>query len=352
MSTTPLIEALFNGLSNSSILILTALGLAISFGVMRVINMAHGDMLMLGAYTGFVVTDPGGLPRLVFGVGHLLQLFGVGKLLELLGGGPNALSSIFQTTVSLNLNLYYAIPISFFTVGLVGYVLEKGLVRFLYGRPLDTLLATWGVGLILQQSVRIIFGQDLKPLRLPEALQGNWVLEDTVLPHFRLFIIAFTCAILLVVYLGFFRTRFGLQVRAVTQNRSMASAMGISTRRVDALTFAFGAGLAGVAGCIVGHLFPVIPDMGQGYIVFAFVVVILGGLGRLLGTVVAGVVVGTSESVLTKLFGNSFPDLVQFPVWIVEVNQPMARVAVLLLVIGFIMVRPAGLLALKERVYD
>jgi urea transport system permease protein len=334
MTVTALLEALFNGLSNSSILILTALGLAITFGVMRVINMAHGEMLMLGAYTGFVVTDRDGFPRLVSGLGKLVKV-------------P------LETTFSFHLDIYAAIPIAFLTVGLVGYVLEKGLIRFLYGRPLDTLLATWGVGLMLQQFVRLVFGSDLKPLTLPEGLGGKWELEGASFPHFRLFIIGITCLCLVAVYLGFFRTSFGLKTRAVTQNRAMASALGVSTRQVDSLTFAFGAGLAGVAGCIVGHLFNVTPDMGADYIVDAFMVVILGGLGRMLGTTLGGVVIGVAMSILTKLFGNSLlAGVFRFPVWIEEVNQPMARVAVLLFVIGFIMVRPAGLLALKERVYD
>jgi urea transport system permease protein len=347
MSTTPLIEALFNGLSNSSILILTALGLAITFGVMGVINMAHGEMLMLGAYTGYVVTDPQGLPKMVSGLAGASGLNGVLGWLF----GEEAYSLHIQT--SLSLNLYYAIPIAFIVVGLVGYLLEVGLIRFLYGRPLDTLLATWGVGLMLQQIVRLVFGPDLKPLSWPTALRENWVLGGASIPCNRLFIIGIACVALIAVYLGFFRTPFGLKVRAVTQNRAMASATGISTRQVDSLTFAFGTGLAGVAGCIFGHQFNVTPDMGNDYIVDAFMVVILGGMGRLLGTVLGGVVIGMTMSLLTKLFDNSLvANLFRFPIWIEEVNQPMARVAVLLLVIGFIMVRPAGLLALKERVYD
>jgi urea transport system permease protein len=333
MNVTPLIDALFNGLSNSSILILTALGLAITFGVMRVINMAHGEMLMLGAYTGYVVTDPNGLPKLISGLGSMVGID-------------------TETSFSLHLDLYAAIPIAFVTVGLMGFLLEKGLIQFLYGRPLDTLLATWGVGLMLQQIVRSIFGPDLKPLNWPKGLSENWVLEGASIPYNRLFIIGVTGVALVLVYLGFFRTRFGLKVRAVTQNRPMASALGISTRQVDSLTFAIGTGLAGVAGCIMGHLFNVNPNMGSDYIVDAFMVVILGGMGRLLGTVLGGVVVGIGVSILDKLFNNNFPELFQFPIWIEEVHQRMARVAMLLVVIGFIMVRPSGLLALKERVYD
>jgi len=332
MTITPLLDALFNGLSNSSILILTALGLTITFGVMRVINMAHGEMLMLGAYTGYVVTNPRGLPRLVGGLGKLV--------------GLNV-----QLDAGLNLSLYAAIPLAFFTVGLVGYLMERGLLRFLYGRPLDTLLATWGVGLVLQQVIRVIFGPDLIPVNLPPSLGGQWELGGSTFPHFRLFIIVITAFCLLAVYLWFYRTPFGLKIRAVTQNRAMASALGVNTRRVDALTFAFGTGLAGVAGCIVGPLYNVSPNMGTEYVVEAFMVVILGGMGRLAGTVLGGVVIGTGTSVTAKFFGNSLvPDL--FPVMISEVNTQMAKVAVLLLVIGFILVRPSGLLATKERVYD
>jgi urea transport system permease protein len=333
MTVTPLIDGLFNGFSQGSIYILTALGLAITFGVMRVINMAHGEMLMLGAYTGFVMRDPDGLPRLVRGLGKLLHL-------------P------LETHVGLEYSLPVAIASSFVVVALAGFLLEKALIRFLYGRPLDTLLATWGVGLMLQQLVRLIFGADIKSLGKPALLQENFDLAGASLDYFRVFIIGFTGIALLLVFIGFFRTRIGLQVRAVTQNRPMAAALGIRTRRVDSMTFAFGAGLAGVAGCIMGHQDNVTPDMGANYIVFAFLVVILGGMGRLAGVVLGGLVIGLVYSLLTKLFDNSFEALPHFPVWIAEVSQQMARVVVLFVVIGFIMVRPSGLLALKERIYD
>jgi urea transport system permease protein len=301
---------------------------------MRVINMAHGEMLMLGAYTGYVVVNPDGLPKLVSGLGRLVGLE-------------------WKTGFSLHLSVYAAIPIAFVTVGLAGYLLERGLIRFLYGRPLDTLLATWGVGLILQQAVRLIFGADPQPLVWPMALQENWSLGGAAIPYRNLFIIGVSGAALVGVYLVFFWTPLGLKIRAVTQNRGMASALGISTRQVDAFAFAFGSGLAGIAGCILGHQVNVVPDMGTDYIVDAFMVVILGGMGRLLGTVLGGIVVGTAMSLLTKLLGNSLvSDVFVFPIWIEEVNQRMARVVVLLVVIGFIMVRPSGLLALKERVYD
>lgn len=294
MSSTALIEALFNGLSFSSILILTALGLAITFGVMRVINMAHGDLLMLGAFTAYALSRYAGL------------------------------------------NLFAAIPICFLVVGFVGFLMEVCLIRFLYGRPLDTLLATWGVGLMLQKAVSLALGEEAKLLSPPGFLSGSYEVGGMTFGVYRIFIVGFTVLCLLAVYLCFFKTSLGLQMRAVTQNRSMASAVGISTRKVDALTFALGAGLAGVAGCIVGHMYSIKNDMGIGYVVDAFMVVILGGVGQLTGTVVGGTLIGTGNSVVTKLLNN----------------EPIARVVVLLLVIAFIQFRPQGLFAPRERVYD
>ncbi|GIW78458.1 MAG: hypothetical protein KatS3mg105_0265 [Gemmatales bacterium] len=353
---TVLVEAIFNGLSNSSILILAAIGLAITFGVMRVINMAHGEMLMLGAYTGYVVTNPNGWPELINGVSRVL---GVRELCAAIG------IPYHVPPEGVALGIYAAIPIAFLVVGLVGFLLETCLIRHLYDRPLDTLLATWGVGLVLQQATRLVFQADLTPLHPPDELSGTWIvpLTSATIPVFRLFIIGFTILCLYLVYLWYFHTSFGLKIRAVTQNRSMAAALGISTRWVDSLTFAFGTGLAGVAGCIVGHLYNVKPDMGADYIVDAFMVVILGGMGHLPGTVLAGLIIGTGISIGEKLFNNAlwpnvltqwfpswFPQF--FPVWITEVNQTMAKVAMLLIVIGFIMIRPSGLIVTRERVYD
>src|SRR5437879_4866693 len=188
MVITELGEAISNSLSFSSILVLTALGLAITFGVMRVINMAHGEMLMLGAYTGFVVSAP----------------------------------------KYLGLNLFWAIPISFLVVSLVGFLMEVCLIRFLYGRPLDTLLATWGVGIVLQKVMSLALGQDAKQLSPPGFLNGSWVVQEQTFGIYRVFVMAFTAGCLAVLYLAFFKTSFGLKVRAVTQNRAMAAAVGIS----------------------------------------------------------------------------------------------------------------------------
>lgn len=296
MNVTVISEAISNSISFSSILILSALGLAITFGVMRVINMAHGDMMMLGAYTTFVVTDAG----------------------------------------YLGLDIYAAIPISFVVVGFVGYMMEICLIRFMYGRPLDTLLATWGVGMIVQQCVNLTFGADLQSLNLPSVLTGGFEIGGVTIPYYRMFILGVTCLCLLGVYIWFFRTSFGLKIRAVVQNRSMASALGISTRRVDSLTFAFATGLAGVAGSILAYLYTTKYTMGNDYLVEAFMVVILGGMGQLGGSVLGGMLYGTSFSVVEKGLGSA----------------PMAKAIILLSVVTFLLIRPSGIFVAKERSYE
>jgi urea transport system permease protein len=297
LSAADLASAITNSLSLGSILTLTALGLAITFGVMRVINMAHGEMLMLGAYTTLVVTDE-----------HYLGW-----------------------------SFFFAIPIAFVVVAFVGYLLEVGLVRFLYGRPLDTLLATWGVGMIFQQLVLLKFEANLQPMHMPEILDDYVPLGKEVnIPIYRIFIVGITALCCLLVYLWFYRTSFGLKSRAVVQNRPMASALGISTRWVDSLTFAFASGLAGVAGCILSPLYTVKYNMGADYIVEAFMVVILGGVGQLSGSVAGGAVIGTGDSFVEKILGDT----------------SMAKVVVLLVVIAIIMIRPSGLFTRKERSYE
>ncbi|HYV37457.1 MAG TPA: hypothetical protein VE988_17260, partial [Gemmataceae bacterium] len=236
----------------------------------------------------------------------------------------------------LNLNLYCAIPISFCVVGLVGYVLEIGLIRFLYGRPLDTLLATWGVGILLQQAVLLRFRADLPSMDLPKELQGGVNIGDVTIPIYRIFIVGITAVCLVGVYLWFYKTSFGLKIRAVVQNRPMAAALGISTRRVDSLAFAFASGLAGVAGCIAAYLYRVESNMGSGYVIDSFIVVTLGGMGYTFASVPGGVVVGFESGFLSKIMGN----------------EELAKVAVYMLVVLFIMVRPTGLFAPKERSYD
>ena len=317
MNSTEFAEALFNSLSFASILILTALGLSITFGVMRVINMAHGEMLMLGAYTAYLVEEPQAFPILIRNLGDLLGLN-------------------WRTEFGLHLSLFVAIPLAFLLVASVGYLMEVGLIRFLYGRPLDTLLATWGVSLILQQVILLLFDADLKPVHLPGVLEGTWEVGGITIQIYRAFIVLVTLLCLLAVYFWFYRTSFGLKIRAVTQNRPMASALGISTRRVDALTFAFASGLAGVAGCIFGHLYTVKYNMGGDYVVEAFMVVILGGMGQLTGSVAGGALIGTGEGFVEKLL----------------VNASMAKVVTLLVVIAIIMIRPSGLFYAKQRYHD
>jgi len=313
--------ALSNSLSLGSILILAALGLAITFGVMRVINMAHGDLMMLGAYTALVVTD----------------------------------------ARYLGLNLFVAIPASFIVVGFVGYLLEVCLIRFLYGRPLDTLLATWGVGLILQQTVNLIFGANLQPMHVPGILEGHWTVGGLAIPIFRVFILGVTIICLIGVYIWFYRTAFGLKCRAVVQNRPMAAATGISTRRVDSLTFAFASGLAGIAGCILAHLYNANYQMGNQYIVEAFMTVILGGMGNLSGSVASGAIIGTGDSFMAKILGAKWLEELVSHVgiqprdWeqIVGRNsEAMSSVLVLVVVIVIIWFRPQGLFAAKERSYE
>jgi urea transport system permease protein len=305
MTASDISSALSNSLSLGSILILTALGLAITFGVMRVINMAHGEMLMLGAYVAVVVTDA--------------RFFGS--------------------------NLFVAIPASFLVVAFIGYLLEVSLIRFLYGRPLDTLLATWGVGIVIKQAVNLYFGARPEPMHLPDALQGGWnvgehlhldSLREVQIPYYRLFIVGITLLCLLAVYVWFYKTSFGLKIRAVVQNRPMAAALGISTRRIDSLTFAFASGLAGLAGCILAHLYSVNYTMGENYIVDAFMVVTLGGMGNMAGSVGSGAMIGTGNSVVEKVLGNT----------------PMAKATVLLAVVAFLLARPSGLFATKERSYE
>ena len=339
--------ALSNSITFSSIFILTALGLAITFGVMRVINMAHGEMLMLGAYTAYAVSTL--LPRLLRSTAGLDD---VADHLQEYG-------------------LFYSIPISFLLVSLVGFLLEIGLIRFLYGRPLDTLLATWGVSLIFQQAVLSAFGADRQAMHIPRVLQGPWsgdigpinipVLGHLNIPVYRLFLIGVTLVCLLAVYLWFYRTSFGLKIRAVVQNRPMAAALGISTRRVDALTFAFATGLAGVAGCMLAHLYNIKYNMGNDYIVEAFMVVILGGMGNLAGCVAGGLVLGTGRAFVTKLLGTTW--MMDAAVWlgvaaddwtrmVINNTESLAKVIVLLGVFAVILMRPSGLFTIRERTYD
>ena len=290
---------LFAGVSLGSILLLAALGLAITYGLMGVINMAHGELIMIGAYTTYVVQN---LFR-----AHAPQAF--------------------------DWYLVCALPAAFAVSALVGMVLERVVIRWLYGRPLETLLATWGISLTLIQMVRTIFGAQNVGVENPSWMSGGiQVLSNVVLPWNRVMIIAFAALVLVGMWLLLTRTRLGLFVRGVTQNREMASCVGVPTARVDTLAFGLGAGIAGLAGCALSQVGNVGPDLGQGYIVDSFMVVVFGGVGQLAGTVYAALTLG---------FANKFLEA-----WSGAV---IAKIVVLVFIIIFIQRRPQGLFALKGR---
>lgn len=290
---------LFTGASLGSILLLVALGLAITYGLMGVINMAHGELMMIGAYATYVVQN----------------LF------------KSALPGAFDWYIVA------AIPVSFLVAAGVGAVLERSVIRWLYGRPLETLLATWGISLILMQAVRSIFGAQNVAVENPAFLSGGvQVLPNLTLPYNRIAILVFAALVLLGMALLIGKTRLGLFVRGVTQNRRMASCMGVNTARVDTYAFALGAGIAGLAGCALSQVGNVGPDLGQGYIVDSFMVVVLGGVGQLAGTVYAALGLG----IINKVF-EGFAGAV------------LAKIMVLVLIVMFIQKRPQGIFALKGR---
>lgn len=379
-----LLESLFGGLSIGSVLLLAALGLAIVFGLMGVINMAHGELMMLGAYTTFVV--------------------------------QNALK---KTPLS-ELYIFFALIAAFLVTAAIGLLLERGVVRYLYGRPLETLLATWGVSLILQQFVRSVswqfvtglgifcllffgalglisrrpdferirnwvisimlllsgaialvvsnllgqtyklaftkpwFGTQGVDVTAPKWLRGGLPMGDYQLPYTRLFIIVLTIACVFGIYWFLNKTPWGLRIRAVTQNRSMSSCLGIPTQKVDALTFALGSGLAGIAGCAVALLGSVSSNTGQAYIVDTFMVVVVGGVGKLVGSIVAAGAIGTLSYVIgSNAIGNLFsssPAIKSFFEFFATAS--MAKVMIFALIIVFLQFRPAGLFPQKGRTVD
>lgn len=380
-----LLEGLFNGISIGSVLLIAALGLAIVFGVMGVINLAHGELMMLGAYTTFVV--------------------------------QNCFKGLGEPWFSFY--ILAALPLAFGVAALVGLALEKGVIRYLYGRPLETLLATWGVSLILQQFVRSVNGvltisiaafcllffgtlwflrrrpiQILKKwmsvllfffafalagisgillanlgqqaltkpwfsarnvdVTAPAWLRGGFPLGNFQLPYSRIFIIVLTIICVVGIYWFFNRSRWGLRIRAVTQNRSMSACLGIPTAQVDALTFAIGSGLAGIAGCAISLLGSVGPNTGQNYIVDTFMVVVVGGVGNLLGTIIAAMAIG----IFNYLIGSGTIALILSPVQALQpltdfftffATTSMAKVMIFALIITFLQVKPAGIFAPKGR---
>jgi urea transport system permease protein len=289
------------GISLGSVLLLGAIGLAITFGVMGVINMAHGEMVMLGAYTTFVV--------------------------------QNIIRASFPGLFDWSLAI--ALPLAFLVAGAVGLAIERGIIRFLYGRPLETLLATWGVSLILQQSVRTIFGPTNREVGNPSWMSGGFEIGQLAMTWNRLWIVAFSLGVFAILLYVMKRTSWGLQMRAVTQNRRMASSMGIKTPWVDALTFALGSGIAGIAGVALSQIDNVSPNLGQGYIIDSFMVVVFGGVGNLWGTLVGAFSLGILNKFLEPYAG-----------------AVLGKILVLVLIILFIQKRPRGLFALKGRAVE
>jgi urea transport system permease protein len=290
-----LIQTAFFGLSLGSILVLAAIGLSVTFGIMGVINMAHGELMMLGAYTTYVVQ----------------QLM------------PNAIGA----------SLFIAMPAAFIIAGLAGIAIERGVVRFLYGRPLETLLATFGVSLLLQQGVRSVFSPLNRSVTTPGWMSGSWeIVSGLEITFNRLYILVFSMIVFGLLLLVLRRTRLGLEMRAVTQNRAMAKAMGIRTARVDALTFGLGSGIAGLAGVALSQITNVGPNLGQAYIVDSFMVVVFGGVGSLWGTLVSGLSLGVASKLIEPAAG-----------------AVMAKIFVLIFLIVFIQKRPRGLFPQKGR---
>ena len=279
-------------------LLLAAIGLAITFGTMGVINMAHGEMVMLGAYTTFVVQE------------------------------------IIRTSAPhlFDVSLVIALPLAFVVAGAIGILIERSIIRFLYGRPLDTLLATWGLSLVLQQAVRSIFGPSNREVGSPSWMSGAFQLGQLTITYGRLWIVVFSLIVFAALILLLRHTPLGLYMRAVTQNRPMAAAMGIRTPRVDALTFGLGSGIAGLAGVALSQIDNVSPNLGQGYIIDSFMVVVFGGVGNLFGTLVGAPTLGVVNKFLEPYAG-----------------AVLGKILVLVFIILFIQRRPRGLFALKGR---
>jgi urea transport system permease protein len=283
---------------------------------MGVINMAHGELIAVGAYTCYVVEN-------VFHSGLWLSPFGISFHIP----GLNLGGWQFQTY------FLFAIPAAFIMAALVGILLEVSVIRFLYRRPLESLLATWGVSLILQQSFHLVFGAANVQVDSPSWLSGNFTVSDVILGYNRLFVIGFAIVIVFGTWLILTRTPLGLLIRAVMQNRNMAACMGVPTERVNMLTFAFGSGLAGLAGAFLSQIGNVGPNLGQNYIVDAFMTVVVGGVGNLFGTVYSALGIGAIDEILQQVFGS--------PV--------VGKITVLVLIILFLQWRPSGLFATKGR---
>jgi urea transport system permease protein len=296
-----MVQNAWYGLSLGSVLLLAAIGLAITFGVMGVINMAHGEMVMIGAYTTFVVQE------------------------------------VIRTRYPglFDYSLFIAVPLAFVVAGAIGIAIERGIIRFLYGRPLETLLATWGLSLVLQQAVRTAFGPTNREVGNPSWMSGAFELGQITITYNRLWILVFTLAVFAILLAMLRYTALGLEMRAVTQNRRMAASMGIATSRVDALTFGLGSGIAGIAGVALSQIDNVSPNLGQSYIIDSFMVVVFGGVGNLWGTLVGAFTLGIANKFLEPFAG-----------------AVLGKIAILVMIILFIQKRPRGLFALKGRAVE
>jgi len=310
---------IFHGFSLGSILLISALGLAITFGLMGVINMAHGEMIAVGAYTTYVVEN-------VFRDGLPLSPLGISITLP----GLHLSGWIFQTY------FIFAIPLSFLTAALAGLALERLVIRFLYRRVLESLLATWGVSLIMQQLFRLVFGANNVQVNSPSWLLGNFTVSDVILGYNRIFVIVFAILIVVGTWMLLTRTPLGLFIRAVIQDRDMAACMGVPTERVNMLTFAFGSGLAGLAGAFLSQIGNVGPSLGQSYIIDSFMTVVVGGVGSVAGTVVSAVGIGCSDQVLQQVLGS--------PV--------LGKIMVLVVIILFLQWKPGGFFPTRSRSLD
>ena len=296
-----MVQNAWYGVSLGSVLLLAAIGLAITFGVMGVINMAHGEMVMIGAYTTFVVQE------------------------------------VIRTRYPglFDYSLLIAVPLAFVVAGALGVVIERSIIRFLYGRPLETLLATWGLSLVLQQAVRTMFGPTNREVGNPTWMSGAFEIGQITITYNRLWILCFTLAVFAILLAMLRYTALGLEMRAVTQNRRMAASMGIATSRVDALTFGLGSGIAGIAGVALSQIDNVSPNLGQSYIIDSFMVVVFGGVGNLWGTLVGAFTLGIANKFLEPVAG-----------------AVLGKIAILVLIILFIQKRPRGLFALKGRAIE
>jgi len=317
---------IFRGMSSGSILLVVALGLAITFGLMGIINMAHGEMIAIGAYTVYVVEN-------IFGTGFTFRVnlpFSIGG--QVLGFGAT-IPGLHATGWLYECYFLVAIPLSFIMAAAAGIVLERAVIQFLYRRPLESLLATWGVSLVMQQCFRLVFGANNVQVNSPAWLSGNFTAFDIIFGYNRLFVIGFAILIVIGTWMLLTKTPLGLLIRAVMQNRDMAACMGVPTQRVYMLTFGFGSGLAGLAGAFLSQIGNVGPSMGQTWIVDSFMTVVVGGVGNIVGTIYAALGIGTADQVLQQLFSS--------PV--------VGKITVLITIILFLQWKPGGLFPTRSR---